>query len=121
MTVQDELVSIKVAKLAYKKRFDEECLALYQTILIEGEQNHNYINEKGIYSAPTQSHLQRWLRDIHNIYPIVNVNISQDDKMKFNITVYDMNVLEQKTYSYYLSYENALEIGLYKALKLIEI
>lgn len=64
--------------------------------------------------------LQKWLREIHNIGVIIQI----DDNLSIhNFTVY---LIINKAFSgrfsskkYYDTYENALEIGLYEALKSI--
>ena len=82
----------------------------------------NYYNEDGIeenYSAPTQSLLQRWLREKHKI------NISMiNGSNTVNLYYYEINMFNKfpikgdgsKNYTY----EQALEEGLYEALKLIK-
>ena len=78
--------------------------------------------------APTQSFLQKWLREVHNI------NIEPRNSSAFNPTTRVFTPRKEykcfvnfmnKTYEdfietkYFSSYEEALEIGLQKALKLI--
>ena len=75
------------------------------------------------FSAPTQSLLQRWLREVHNIHfeikPIFDV--------KDNLKPYHISVIKNpsgKDFEYEIvgsldTYEEALEIGLYQALLLI--
>jgi hypothetical protein len=81
-----------------------------------------YFNENGIkenYSAPTQSLLQRWLREKHNLDVIVLPKLK--DLGKFYGGYVDKND-QQINHSYgsnFKTYEEALEEGLYEALKLI--
>lgn len=81
-------------------------------------------NDKDYYLlAPTQSLLAKWLREEHNIHfeikPIFDV--------KDNLKPYHISVIKNpsgKDFEYEIvgsldTYEEALEIGLYQALKLI--
>lgn len=82
------------------------------------------------FSAPTQSLLQRWLREVHNIYVESNHDLTSDGtKIQFYTS---WGFLQQKDkngnrnvngwydeYNDWKTYEEALEIGLQEALKLI--
>lgn len=72
-----------------------------------------------ICSAPTQSLLQKWLREIHNIH----VSSFEDyGKTVLLIHYYDHENSRVELWSYkgpYDTYEEALEKGLLGALKLI--
>ena len=75
-------------------------------------------------SVPTQSLLQKWLRQIHNInvYPI----LSYTNNQKYTIELrYDFSKIRTSQTGltekiYYDTYEEALEQGLLEALKLIK-
>lgn len=62
------------------------------------------------YHAPTQSLLQKWLREKHNIFIQINVN--------FNVRIYYKDELYDEIFTFH-SYEGALEKGLQESLKLI--
>ena len=82
------------------------------------------------FSAPTQSLLQRWLREVHNIYVESYHDLT---KKKTKIQFYtSWGFLQQKDkngnqnvngwydeYNDWETYEEALEVGLQEALKLI--
>ena len=82
------------------------------------------------FSAPTQSLLQRWLREVHNIYVESYHDLTSDGtKIQFYTS---WGFLQQKDkngnqnvngwydeYNDWETYEEALEIGLQEALKLI--
>ncbi len=82
------------------------------------------------FSAPTQSLLQRWLREVHNIYVESYHDLTSDGtKIQFYTS---WGFLQQKDkngnrnvngwydeYNDWKTYEEALEIGLQEALKLI--
>lgn len=63
--IHDELISLETAKLARKKGFKEGCLHYYQNGIVETDGCYNHYNmcKGNICSAPTQSLLQRWLRE----------------------------------------------------------
>jgi hypothetical protein len=70
-----------------------------------------------LYLAPTQSLLQKWLREKHNIEVFVHPYFK--DKIK-SLKTYEVVIDKNSTtYSGYKTYEEALEKGLKKALKLI--
>lgn len=77
-------------------------------------------HDNGHVSAPTQSLLQKWLREKHGIY----ISINADTMLYKGITiVFDMTIIDSKGNilvegSPYEIYEKALEEGLYEALKL---
>jgi len=147
--MKEQVISFDTAKLAKEKGFDEPCLDAYN---LRGNLYSNgwceYINdndcelpftslalrEKDVL-APTQSLLQKWLREKHNIGLWISIGIMYP-KLVFEAEIsyiengsgkfkeitpklpeyYDIDYSD--TYS--LSYEEALEIGLQEALKLIK-
>ena len=77
-----------------------------------------YIKDKksyGEWSAPTQSLLQKWLRDVHRNYVYVLPDSIEDE----NDIKWRHNTILTSTSSLYSTYEEALEAGLYEALTLI--
>jgi hypothetical protein len=67
------------------------------------------------YSAPTQSLLQKWLREVHNIEVFVKSEWKNKTKIGFYFGC--ENIYSKPIYK---NYEEALEAGLQEALKLIE-
>jgi hypothetical protein len=119
----DQLISFETAKLACKKGFREE-----QEFYIDSESRINHVHRG--FMCPTQSLLQKWLREIHNFF----ICIKCDGKSKFDFHGYPLNEetwtgQRDKEYGFgpeigakpyrFNSYEEALEIGLQEALKLI--
>ncbi len=92
----EELISFETAKLAKEKGFNEQC------------------------SAPTQSLLQKWLREVHNIH--VNVSYGLTFTFKINGDLKGNDYVDYSNIEEYWSrtYEEALEKGLIEGLKLIE-
>lgn len=72
-------------------------------------------------SASTQSLLQKWLREEHNIHVYAR-NGELDNEDTFFAFYFDMNNIEETISEVwkYDTYEEALEKGLEKSLKLIE-
>jgi len=131
--MNEPLITFITAKLAKEKGFDWKTLWRYQgedSDIVGGAlYNHNCSElwNVSLYSAPTQSLLQKWLREEHNIdvwaQPFV------EGYRTDNFELY----LPNKSYSYFLfkdgvwanaevdfiNFEEALEDGLYQALLLI--
>lgn len=124
--MEDQLISFETAKLAKEKGFNLPCVNWYNFsgLLIKGSATKQYpSNDKRFpsYSSPTQSLLQRWLRDSKNI----NIDIETLAKGNEIIYSYDLvYVLEtlhvKSNKSRFSSYEETLEDGLINALKLIK-
>ena len=136
--MKDELISFKTAKLAKEKGFNWKCLFYYgdcrtpiDPILVDpdGQFGRGYILENynskewsyNKWSAPTQSLLQKWLRDTQNVsvetyisYQGWEVHVAT---IKANLFVTKIFISEKQNFN---SYEEALEKGLQKALKLIK-
>ncbi len=137
--MQEQLVSKETAILArekgynfYSKYFHTDSFGLCYIdesgeFLYNTEGHHQYdcngdfsFGER--YYAPTQSLLQRWLREVHNIHISVG-NIYNDwSKWSFAVVVKNKGIIIsfRNDKNIFNSYEEALEIGLLKALKLIE-
>ena len=101
--MKDEIITLETAKLAKKKGFN---------IPVSDYINPDSIEEN--YSAPTQSLLQRWLRETHNTH--ITIRCKRTD-LSLDGFWYVINSLESKMFN---TYEQALEEGLYEALKLIK-
>lgn len=126
--MQEQLISLETAKLAKEKGFLWDC---------ENEYNFNgtlrfdrnppmYISKYfcndslSYFSAPTQSFLQKWLREVHDIH--IKVLVYEDEGIKsFECTIYsklvEEEVYDEKTYP---TYEEALEQALIESLKVIK-
>ena len=132
------LLSYNTAKLAKEKGFDPEALSIYydppKKGIVVGQgsaRKYNYYKDKpkdGIERVHNtiQSVLQQWLREVHKI------NVSSDlwgYLGKKQLSTYQYNILKISPDSDYIkshkpksgtTYEEALEIGLQEALKLIK-
>lgn len=119
--MQEELIIFETAKLAKEKGFkipviygyvSEDCQEPYAKCF---ENPHCY-NVRGNFSAPTQSLLQKWLREVHNIYLIPTVDI-ETKKYSWELYNFSTNKSETGEWSKFDTYEEAFEEGLIKALK----
>ena len=120
--MEDTLINYETAKLAKEKGFD----FIY---IIDNElTNHSLI---------TQSLLQKWLREVHNCFIDILPHRDGDSKNKqwkskkdvfWSVEVdyygkdFEINLTNNADFTQHFnkSYEEALEIGLYQALKLIK-
>lgn len=137
--MKEELIKFETAKLAKEKGFNWKCVKAYQwleeydlTRLEEGwdyqivqkigGNNYNWNVTNLHIAAPTQSLLQKWLRDEHGVvvYPIPEsfdcwfVRVLAPDIMSPFFEV-DTDGIEEETY------ELVLEKGLIEGLKLIKL
>lgn len=135
--MREQLVSFETAKLAKEKGFNIKTISFYHNnTFIKGLSNNRENHNDTItpfYSAPTQSLLQKWLREKHNIIIIVDANNSSDTRGDINAgkdyTNFGIKLIkntrfingEWNHYQLFLEYEDCLEYGLEEALKLIEI
>ena len=152
----EDLISIKTAKLAQEKGFNIPTLFFYfksynaglEYILVNelqsqfGKiiQSENHNNASWILSrvsAPTQSLLQKWLREVHNCFIDILPHRDGDSKNKqwknkedvfWTVEVdyygknFEIELTDDSDFTQHFNktYEEALEIGLYQALKLIK-
>ncbi len=136
--MKEQVVNLKTAKLAKSKRFNIE------TNTVDYMLNGNYIGERGAcisctkyVPAPTQSLLQKWLREEKNIVVEVNFNDSlfrrlheaahKKISLNYHWVIFtntpDPQFIYNKFYSddTFETYEEALEQCLQKALKMINL
>jgi len=132
--MKDQLISFETAKLAKEKGFSskpEGYVEGYQKngklFTYRSSKRDGYLHEYSEdYEASTQSLLQRWLREEHNIDIIIEPNIrfsGTSYSFKREI-IYKWIVRKDMEYSKLggikNTYEEALEEGLQQALKLIK-
>lgn len=115
--MEEQLVSIEVARLLKEKGFCNGSTHYYSNLNSKQELHKNdngavYINgmELDYIEAPTQSLVQKWLRDKHGFFVLVGL-----DHKGLYYHMYNGKI-EYKG-DHYLSYESALEEGLLMALR----
>lgn len=146
--MKDELISLETAILAKEKEFDIYTdyiyIQVYEHLSYNYYKNEEYIEEEGepfaahrnilpdeapyhtFGKAPTQSLLQKWLRDKYTINIVIDI-LEIPTSIKSGIR-YSWRILNKNSTSFdiydesllgYLTYEEALEKALQEALKLI--
>ena len=133
--MKEQIVSFETAKLAKELGFNWKVRSYYghtcnphiaydkedYSIPVDFNNDNNY---KGLISAPTQSLLNKWIRDVHKHYIRIQVSsiVPHDYDKYFVSNIFDIstgcnNLLLGITHK---TYEKALEYGLYCALNLIK-
>lgn len=121
----EQLVTINTAKLAKENGFDWKCMSQFNDDGTREDPEFDYgspymnFNSWSI-SAPPQSLLQKWLRDVHRIH--IEIKTPDDSTEKWHPSVHIIHEWGNKSNSNqeFYSYEQALEAGLVEALKLID-
>lgn len=132
----DTLISLETAKLASEKGFDIKVQDSYNLYIHNDKgpfyrlepnsqypkQNYNQFSDHQ-FSAPTQSLLQKWLREIHNLFVYVIPRFDSFDHAQYfcHYEIYrlgDTKSIDLEGDGSY-TYEEALEKGLQEALKII--
>jgi len=138
--MKEPIVSFKTAKLAKEKGFNELCHFFYNQEFssekIKNKEIYDLVKnsefEDGImqsdegdipyftYVAPTQTILQKWLREKHKIFVFCNhyeFGINEQNGFYFSIT---KSIKSGHISGKSKTYEEALEKGLLESLKLIK-
>lgn len=121
--MEDEPITFETAKLAKEKGFNEECrFNVFRGTkdYITKEKSINSKLSSTTYSQPTQTKLQRWLREVHDIHISLNYEI---EGYSCTIGGYDQinhNHVGVELEEQYNTYEQTLEAGILVALKLIK-
>ena len=120
--MSEEKINFETAKLAREKGFNwssdfyyNEKKEIYGTKM----GMHGNPNAYGFYSAPSQSVLQKWIREKHGLY--IWLKPSNDVLDRWSVYIDDGLGHHYLTdYLYVDGYEAALEDGLQESLKLIK-
>lgn len=129
--MKEQLIKFETAKLAKEKGFKVECDDYYD---IKGNstsfEHHGEALPYGVCFKPTQSLLQRWLREVHKIdiyilgygfgyYAQLN-NVPPSNQGDVKYIDRRWNMPSEYKGGTFKTYEEALEKGLQEALKLIK-
>ena len=147
--LKEQLISFETAKLAKEKGFNFKVLKQYSpnyegvidtdhsaNCVIGGECALKY-PDNDCFGAPTQTLLQKWLREVHNCFIDILPHRDGDSKNKqwkskkdvfWSVEVdyygknFEIELTDDSDFTQHFNktYEEALEIGLYQALKLIK-
>ena len=143
--MEEQLISYETAKLAKEKGFDEKVYREYDKSgylrctsksadVVLGP--YDELLKSTEYPAPTQSLLQKWLREVHNCFIDILPHRDGDSKNKqwkskkdvfWSVEVdyygknFEIELTDDSDFTQHFNktYEEALEIGLQEALKLI--
>jgi len=117
--MKEQLISFETAKLAKDKGYHIFVNYCYDI--------NNHINSYSgketypLYLAPSQSLLQKWLREDHKIDITIHRSFSMTNSYHYCIIVdCDYETEDQQSCTPGRSYEEVLEQGLLEALKLIK-
>lgn len=111
----EQLITYETAKLTKQKSFNEYTSYMFEESGVEigskcsGDYKHSDWDKHIIrYSRPTQSLLQRWLREIHNIHVIMKPVIgSKNGYDSYPMLGWDFDIIglnKNSTNSYYMGY-----------------
>ena len=138
--MEDQIISYETAKLAKEKSFDIPT----ENVYVEDEHGYMYLDQRDwylsdhwedqylvmdkVFPAPTQSLLQKWLREEHGVHISIEPDMlfGADDVIKvvYNCRVYSSQtsgwINSRKYKQYSESYHEALEWGLIEGLNLIK-
>lgn len=132
--MKEELITFEIAKLAKEKGFDWPVYSFYYAngtlVRFSSYDVEGYKNWEGWYyweptvnlrtSAPTQSLLQRWLREEKEIDIYVYRTWRYDNSYNYSLSQISTGLTMQQDSTPIRTYESALEAGLQKALELIK-
>lgn len=120
----EELVTLDTAKMLKEKGFNKFCSFAYideYCNLMSVHTTNSLIDKMGLgYSAPNQSFAQKWLRQEKNLH--IEISYMYGNYWIYDILTipeHDLVGLSDRPIIHYGTYEEALEAGIFEALKLI--
>jgi hypothetical protein len=122
--MEDTLVIFETAKLAKEKGYPQTTGKMFDNGKLKKVSislGHPSDYKDRFYSAPTQSLLQKWLREVHDIQVNPNHTYTKSNIcLGYNLSIESGKYNYLGKYIYGDSYEDVLEAGLQEALKLIK-
>ena len=116
--MKQQIITFETAKLDKEKGLEQD---IYSYPKYSNENSLEYSNYKDGILAPTQSQLQKWLREVYNIYIDIESCLLGLKNIEYKFYIYDVHKYSRKKSIIYKTYEDALEIALQEALKLITV
>ena len=124
----EELVTLETAKMLKEKGFKEDVFTFYELDCIEGDMilsetydySDNFNKKDDCFSAPSQSLVQKWLCQEKNLH--IEISYMYGNYWIYDILTipeHDLVGLSDRPIIRYETYEEALEAGIFEALKLI--
>ena len=120
--MKDELISFETAKLAKEKGFRIYTNNVYD---FKGRLNTMSLirSVSESIAAPTQSLLQRWLREVHGLELYTQTSIGKSYHIYAILTPGASDWLDGEVKvinKHFKTYEESIEVGLLEALKIID-
>ena len=118
-TITEDYVSFETAKLLKEKGFTENCLMRYNKVgdLVEEAYKSNWNFQTIDYSAPTLQMAMKWLREVHEIYMMIDKDFATEKGWHYVIARkqdwadnIDKGLIQQESNSY--TYEEACEAAI---------
>lgn len=128
----EDFVSFKQAKLLKGLGFDWECTHYYQDgysrecqkNIIKATCACNFNEDfKTMISAPTLAQAQKWLREVKRLDISINHvyhRLTTGNKVMYGLRIGNQSTFKTEFYMNYDAYEEALLVGINKALELIK-
>ena len=121
--MKQQIVSFETAKSAKEKGFKIHCRNYYDPEIKELYENEDfpYNSYNDSLFAPTQSLLQKWLREQHGVHIIIEPEIMNGELLYYKNDIMQEKDLELVTNPIreFKTYEEALEDALYKSLTIL--
>ena len=124
--MEETRITFETAKLSKEKGFNLSTSYVFEDgkeKFLGGVQRKNFTYEN-VITRPTQSLLQKWLREVHKIAIDINTHYNTSkNTLSYGVVGF---LMKHNHYSggfskrEFTTYEEALEIGLQEALKLIK-
>ena len=130
--MKEQLISFETAKLAKEKGFNIPSNKMYAIGKDKYMLTSNRVPLKNVTHAPTQSLLQKWLREEHHIDITVIINWIDGNRIYYvglsyinsenEIDIwFSIDGTKNKSKIEYKTYEEALEVGLQEAVNTIKL
>ena len=118
--MKEQLISLETAKLAGKARYPFSIITGHK--VNDTLVTNNKVRCPHLVSAPTQSLLQKWVREQYNLHIVVNIGFYDREDIGYYSNVIKFRKHHKSKYrsEFFSTYEEALEVGLIEALKLIK-
>ena len=119
--ITEDYVSFETAKLLKEKGFDAVCTMIYTA---DGELLYTDVKHHNMYAvtnkqlkyytdiiAPSQAMAMKWLREVHNLYIDIRININNS---LYFFKIYSVGISGARAFTEYRieSYEEACEVGI---------
>lgn len=124
--MKEPLISFETAKLAFEKGYPVFNNFSKSNFYNRRTKNLIYFGRTGqqtkehLYGAPTQSLLQKWLREVYKIHVEVKTySCSMPEEFTYSVSILLKSYGSWIEIDSYLNYEEALEKGLQEALKIL--